>query len=223
MRFVGIDPSVRGTAAVVIDVAGKVLARHYWADRQKDVKGEKDPNEAFAPMKVKLGDESRRVERLVTIVDRLEAFLRKMAPSFAAIEDYAVGAKDAHTRQLGEVGGAFRILMYKNKIPFRTHDPIAVKIFASDDAFASKRKMVEEVRDQWFDYFDIGKGDPDGASGNLADAHTLAEMLRTEVSIRNGHVDPFKPEFPERQRRIFFRVTRTQPTNVLERPFVIRE
>lgn len=60
-----------------------------------------------------------------------------------------------------------------------------------------------------------------GIATDLADAFFLARMLRTELMLRSGEED--LKDLPENERRIFLRVTKALPENVLSRPFIYKE
>ena len=63
--------------------------------------------------------------------------------------------------------------------------------------------------------------DLDGPATDLADAYFLARMLYTELEVRTGRI--LLSQLDEGERRIFLRVTKAYPVNILDRQFICKE
>lgn len=174
--------------------------------------------------------------RSVVRMGKLEAVFRTVfecaAPDYAGIEDYAVRAEQgAHF--LGEVGGLARLTLFKMGIPFRLHDPISVKMFATHDGTARGKTLVEKsVAERWgatFFKFNQPKPKPKKTpkkppkqnrqtSEDLADAFAIAKLVELEVQLRAGEVELRNLHAKEIQ--VFNRCTKTYPRSLLDREWI---
>jgi len=212
--LVGIDQSARGTAAVAL-VDGKLADVMFWADTKTAAAKLKDRG-ALAPVEVKAGDETARTARLEGIKYAVRRFVEKWAPTHAALEDYAL-ARKAFAHVLGEVGGVIRLELWRMNVPFRVYDVQAVKIFTTGKGDAEKADMVLACRDRWERHNFLELGKTDGAAGNVADAYSIAQLLRTELRVRAG-LERLE-DLEEGARRVLLRTTKQNPRNVLDTPF----
>lgn len=220
MSIIGIDQSAAGSAMIRLDAVGHVVGQLFYADTAGEAKKHALFG-ALAPIKVSAGDQGARTYRLAALLDNLMFFLGETGkPSHAALEDYSL-ARQAFSHTLGEVGGMVRLTFWQQSVPFRVYDVQAVKIFATGAGNATKTQMIDAVREQWGqDWRRYGRRD-EGAAGNLADAHTIARMLWTELRVRAGEIS--LADLPENQRRIFLRCTKQNPINLLDTPFAARQ
>lgn len=215
--IIGIDQSATGTAAVALDAGGKLLGVLFWADTKTSAKL-LAARGALPPRAVKAGDEAGRTARLEELRVRLGGFLSEWTPEYAALEDYAL-ARMAYSHHLGEVGAVVRLLLWARGIPFRVYDVQAVKMFATGNGNAEKAEVVLACRDRWdLNFLEFGK--TTGAGGNVADAYVIAQMLRSELALREGSL--VMERIPEAERRVFQRTTKQRPENVLSTPFAVR-
>jgi len=72
----------------------------------------------------------------------------------------------------------------------------------------------------WNEHEKIKVEEYDGPATDLADAYFLARMTHTELQLRNGEL--LLKQLSEGERRIFLRVTKMYPVNVLDRPFICK-
>lgn len=161
-------------------------------------------------------------ERLDWWYSFLEAHVKATRPTFVAIEDYAYGA--AHrAHQIGEVGGAARRLLWHYRIPFRLHDPLSVKMFATGKGDAKKLDMIRGVEARWDISFRTAYPDLAFMENveDLADATTVSQLLHLELQLRRGIVR--LQDLPEKDIQIFNRTTKTYPTNILGRNFIVKK
>ena len=143
------------------------------------------------------------------------------------LEDYAFGARSSSVTGLAELGGITKNYLFDYRIPYRTVDPLTVKLYATGNGHATKTMMLNaiiEIRKNPFpkSLFRTekkkGKVDLTGVGTDLVDAYWLAHLLRTEIRLRLGYID--LKDLPEKQRNIFLRVTKANPVNILARPFI---
>lgn len=224
---VGIDQSVRGTAAVVLtdmELSGAV----FWADTNKDAvrlqraggicKRILDPWRVLPPFKVV--NPWDKTARLAEIWEEIQDLILRVNPRAVAFEDYAP-SQASSARALGEVGGIIRVMLWNLGVPFRTHDPAGVKLFATGSASAEKADIIMAIRCDWSDDINWSEaGKSTGAAGNLADAMVLARFLGVELAVRAGELD--QATLPPSERAALSRTTKTLPENVLLRPFTVR-
>lgn len=139
------------------------------------------------------------------------------------IEDYAYGAAGS-AHQVGEVQGSLRLALLQRRAGrIRLHSPTSVKLFACNDGHASKEQVQEAVASRW-GFLAAAPNVAVQASSlreDLADAFVLARMGWAEQLLRLGELQ--LKDLHESERRVFLRVTKTNPTNVLDRPLVSSE
>lgn len=146
-----------------------------------------------------------------------------------SIEGYAIhmGSKSTNRLlQIAELTGVLKDVVYQCGGKMRIHDPMTVKLFACHGK-ATKREMREaaaqdgfEVSDNLFKVKKVkGKGeDLDGPGTDVVDAYWLGKMVVTEMRLRSGIL--LMSDLPENQIKVFNRVTKTYPVNILARPFI---
>ena len=218
--FIGVDQSPNGTAVICLNDKGKINRMLFYADSKKDVKKFMHVG-AVESIKVKANDEVGGIKRLNNIRNTLNDFLNlyKNKRCIASMEGYTF-ARMAFSHSLGEVGGMIRMLFWERQLPYRVYDVQAVKIFATGKGNAKKGEIIEAIAEEYDLHF-LKYGKENGAAGNLADAFIIAEMLRTEVMLREGLLE--LKDLSENKRRVFLRVTKQNFTNVLDLPFIINE
>lgn len=166
------------------------------------------------------------VERLAWIKTFLSGMIRCERPAYAALEDYAY-AKSNGAHQIGEVGGLARLLMWEAGLKFRLHDPGSVKMYAAHDGNADKTNVRWNVQRRWGGDFDRfippkkGKNAYTVTAEDLCDAMALAQLCRLEVRLRAGKLTPAQLEH-DHERRVFNRVTKAYPVNILGREWIHR-
>lgn len=225
-RILGADISLNHGAVVLIE-RGKLIDYRYYttivsaADRNKQ-----GTRLNFEAMKKK-DKQSAAVERIAFVESWFNKALKDWAPKYAGLEDYAIHA-EYQTHQLGEVGGAVRVAMWKFGVPFRLSDPTSSKMFVTHDGGAQKDLVERFVRERWGADFSAcngkaqkGKEPKRTSSEDLADAFGLAKLVQTEVRLRSGKLT--LRELHAKEIRVFNRTTKTYPTNILDRPFIQRD
>jgi len=138
-------------------------------------------------------------------------------PVLVSLEGYAYSG--SQVVGLAEITRPVKEMMYDSFCAIRIHDPLSLKMWAGSGNF-SKEQVLNEAR-KHVNFPDIlcqGKSNP---GFDLADALFLKTMLEWEVKVRN---DPeYMRYLNEKQIQVFNRVTRGNPVNLLNRPFLAIE
>lgn len=153
-------------------------------------------------------------KRLNIIYEETSKLISKNAFNYAAIENYAFGAKGNSTFQIGGVGEMLRLQVYRSGIPFREYEPSKVKKFATNNGSAEKSEMVLAAYKAGFDVGKYGKNGED-----LADAFWIATMLNNELFIHKNK--DYINQLQKNKRDVFTEVTKSYPIPLLNRQFYI--
>ncbi len=155
--------------------------------------------------------------------------IEERKPDYVGIENYALDlVQGAH--YLGEIGGIARLILMIHQIPFRLHEPSTVKMFTAHNGNAGKNQMEKAARERWdIDFRKYNQPIKEGAkkgqdttvSEDLADALSIAKMVWAEVQLRRGDIRTNDLEH-EAEIRVFNRVTKAYPTNLLDRDWIQR-
>ena len=220
-RCLGVDQSLNGMAAAL------VIEHEFRACRYiTKVKSQSKMNKTDGTHLVFGTDDTSKIERLEIVTQLFESWLDELKPDYVALEDYAFAMARLPT---AELGGALKLILYRRNIPFTLYDPKTVKLFATGNGAAEKDEVTKAVEKR----FNIslagaaGKNSKTkqrtfgkGSDGDIADAAVIADILCTELDLRAGTVKLVN--LPESERRVFNRVTKTRPENILSTPFVQR-
>lgn len=171
-----------------------------------------------------------QMSRLSQIERWITKILIERKPDLIGIEDYAI-RQEQGAHYMGEVGGIARMIAWSMGIPFRLHDPLSVKMFAALDGTAQKdaveRSMAEEYPDLPFEEYNMPK--PSSAkkqnrqtSEDLYDATAIALLIWTEHLLREGEITTSDLGHKKRI-QVFNRVTKTYPTNLLDRNWIVND
>jgi len=238
MKVFGLDVSLDHGGVVVLDENGKVIDYRYLTSVKKMV--DVDPaHSIFLSKKGK--DESKDVFRLRRMKEYAERIWNVQPTtcihnSYYSIEGYSYASKSTSICQIAELTGYIKRRLFEDGGKIRIHEPKSVKLFATGKGDASKKEVVVHSFDdfpdaliqrkmikkkgktslppaQWWEEYD-------GPATDLADAYFLARMLYVELKLRSGEVT--LQNLPENERRIFLRVTRAYPVNILDRQFICK-
>lgn len=155
--------------------------------------------------------------------------------TYVAFEGYSYGSKSAGLFELAEVTGCIQNGMYEVGGSIRLYDPLSVKMFATGNARCLKKDMVEVAEKLCPTFKDFSKfvktktkktalgpvEEFDGPGTDLADAYFLARLLTYELDLRSGEKE--LKDLTDQERRVFLRVTKGNPVNILEKPFARKE
>jgi hypothetical protein len=143
---------------------------------------------------------------------------------YYSIEGYAIHQGVSSTNrllQIAELTGSLKELIYHGGGRMRIHDPMSVKMFALHGR-ATKRDMREAAKQDGFELpdalFKETKKDLDGPGTDVIDAYWLGKMLVMELQLRKGTL--LLSDLLPNQIKVFNRVTKSFPVNVLARPFL---
>lgn len=225
MRFAGLDLSPNHYGLVTLNGLGELVHIHYMTGTQKGADLAKvDPRATSTVYKHPSAKQNpdngyKDVVRVSAVSNDVADALERHQPHFLALEDYAWDA-GGREYQIGEVGGAVKRDMWERQLPFRLHDNIAVKMFATMNGNASKEQVMEAVQKRWepeLDRFCTGANGRE-TEGDLCDAYTLARLCLTEWKLRRALMRPSHLFGKEWQ--VFMRVTKSQPVNILGREWI---
>lgn len=227
MKVLGLDCSLNHGAVVQL-VDGELDKFWYWTTQAGSAKKHSLARRLVLP---KTDDPNvLKHWRLAWIRDFLLEIIRKSRPDFAAVEDYAIRAEQG-AHYLGEVGGLARLLLWQHGIKYRTHDPIAVKMFATHDGTADKALVEEACSERWgADFSEYNQPAPANkakkqnraTSEDLCDAYVLARLTYVEAEIRAGRLQLTDLEH-DKERQVFNRTTKHQPVNLLGREWLFNQ
>jgi len=162
-------------------------------------------------------------DRLVWWGRVLNVFLKRNTDAqHVGIEDYAFTAVSSSAYQYGELGGLARWLCRGRSV--RPHDPLSVKLFAAGRGDAAGLEVEAAVRKKWgqdFRHFNATTTKKRSAypvSEDLAAAYTVAMMVQVEVLLRRGIL--LMSDLDEHAVRVFNRVTKAHPVNLLGREWL---
>jgi len=237
MRIFGLDISLRHFGFVELDDSGSVMNYFYMTDVKMFANADSEHCLFYKPSK----DLDRETEQFFRIGQIQQFLTSKIWPTGAftvAVEDYGYASQSTRFAEIAEQTGVVKNMFLIGGGCFRLYDPDSVKLFGTGNGHALKRDMVyallrntpnpggggffpEALIKKINKKIKNGKEtveEYDGPGTDLADAYWLAQLLRTEMLLRNGAV--LMKDLPENQIRVFNRVTKAFPVNVLDRPFV---
>jgi Holliday junction resolvasome RuvABC endonuclease subunit len=222
--FIGYDLSLNHSGAVALDDHGCV--REFWfvsdkkrACDQSEWHGLIRGSRAFT--KAKTTDaENHQLARMNFYRWWIRETLHISGAEHAGIEGYAFAAVSNSSYQYGELGGLARMTLTRNRAKLRVHDPLSVKMWATgrgnanaDDVLATAPADLQEL---WRSFENGLKGQQ--VAEDLAAAYWVAHLVMTEQRLRTGR--NALTDFDEKRVRVFTRVTKTYPTNLLAREWI---
>lgn len=236
MKIFGLDISLDHGGIVCLDEYGKVLDYLYLTTTKKMAEIDSDHSVLLSK---KGKDELKdifRLRRMNEYLHGLMNFERRIPgieATFYSIEGYSYASQSTSICQIAELTGYLKHMIFEGEGCIRIHDPLTVKLFATGKGNCMKKDVVENA----VLWFDISEGlikrkkikkksgekveEFDGPATDIADAYFLAKMLYVELKLRSGELTLDK--LPENERRIFLRVTKAYPVNLLDRPFIYKE
>ena len=167
------------------------------------------------------------------IMDILNGLEKAPEDVYVSIEGYAYAASTRGLCQIAEATGLLKTMLYNQGIKLRIHDPLSVKLYASGGGACLKKTIVLAAKDLGFHISEsllkvkrkkikgLEVEEYDGVGTDLADSFFLARILRTELMLRDGIAS--LENLKECERKIFLRVTKAFPENILSRDFIQKE
>lgn len=225
IKVVGADLSLNHLALVLLK-DGRLGDYHFITNKKGDADKRKT-HSTYLPLDSTLrslgGDKHRfAIWRLDALTRTIRDKLVEWSPDYVGVEDYALGAEHG-AHQLGEIGGVIRWMLYSLGIPYRLHDPTTLKMFVAHDGTCSKTEVELSVIDRWkVDFSELNTGrSKDGGrqtSEDLSDAFGLAQMVWTEVQIRDGRLK--LSDLHAKEIAVFNRMTKHQPVPLISREWI---
>ena len=230
--FIGGDVSLNHSGFVELDING-AMTRCYFVTARKTAVTKNQTTRHHGRHIYWPGKSDKHPEREERSVIRLDShvglamgfFIPFVNPQprsvYVAIEEYAYNSQ-AQTFSRAEVQGALKRELFRWGFAQRYHDPTSVKMFATNHGHAQKEEIQLHVAEQDMAAFSIiMKSTPfPEAQEDLCDAWVLAQMVRKEWLVRAGALD--MRSVTDGERRVFNRTTKTNPINVLDRPWIQR-
>lgn len=241
---IGIDLSFSSTALVALNCKnGEVIHTAFETSKKKFV----DPEMDILKVRSRGAKDVDLyiAERRYSVVSFLENVICNHldlscgTKIFVALEGYAMSAHSTRSLETAELCGSLRNALYAEGIAHRIYDPLSIKLFATGNGFAKKVEMVKAasesgftVRDEFFEdgekfkqsLFIDGKvydRDVKGPGADLCDAFHIASFLKCELMLRKGLTT--LAELKDHQRKVFLRVTKGNPINLLDKPFIEKQ
>jgi Holliday junction resolvasome RuvABC endonuclease subunit len=219
-RFLGVDLSLNHAGFVLLDKHGDFLEAYYAASTVTSRKAGGPVRTTLIKKPPKMTRQRWNMERLIQWDAFLTYVLEHALPCFVSLEDYAYGAKTNSAYQIGELGGLFRLIVWDHMMALRLHEPTVVKLFAVGSGRADATTLLDAIpstqKKMFLRY--CGSGKNKQTAEDLAVAYWLARMVYYEFALREG--DMLLKELQPHERRIFLRVTKTYPINILDREWI---
>jgi hypothetical protein len=240
---IGADVSVNHSAIVVLDGDGQLVFVRYLCQKVMDTHERLGGTRIMPQTKAHKVEgipygELYQMERLVWLYNYYNNVVAEIVNwilsdrfddiegAYIGLESYAYKGKKTGSNpyQIGEAAAIFKLHAKMAGLDIRLHDPTAVKMFATDMGNASKEEVQAEAvkmaerDDCGLDLMRYPTDKDGGVRGDVADAYVLAKMVQTEVEVRAGRIQLH--ELEGGPLRIYNRVTKTNPVNLLARPWL---
>lgn len=241
MRIFGLDISLDHGGVVCLNENGKVEDWCFLTTVKKDAAVDLVHGILLSKRQKDESKDTFRLRRLGEF-SRIPLFsTQQESPllSYFVFEGYSYASQSTSICQIAELTGYLKHLLFTGGGSLRVHDPTSVKLFAANKGNASKKevavpallnfddfpealiqrkiikkkgKTVLSESDWWEEYA--------GPVTDVADAYFLARMVYRELQVRSGELS--LSQLDEGERRIFLRVSKAYPINLLDRPFTKR-
>lgn len=242
--YIGLDISANHVGMVARQ--GKDVRYRYITTVQKEAKHASGVVESTLMLKANkfVGKGSYQVYRCRFIVDSILDFVLTNSPQgniYVAIEDYAYSSTTNSITVLAEITGCVKEAII-NSLPnasIRLHSVTTLKKWAAGKGNAWKIDMFEAYKQaattpecfgDMLQYQQkvkkvkkatIPSTELKGVVTDLVDAWWLADLIRTEILVRDGNI--VYNVLPKHQQEVFFLTTKAVPVNLLSRPFIRQE
>lgn len=182
-RIAGLDLSLAGTAAVVLDSDGRPAGLFSYTSVQRDLPLVRPGLELHRATHVRTGDAVGDYQRTTEVADTLRAWLRRQLSTGAVvgIEDHAYGAKGRAVYQLGHLHGVVRRDVVGLGCRFLLLGVGEVKQAATGRGNAEKAAMVEAASSML-----ALDGLSQGVREALSDAYAVARLTWHFDRVRRG-------------------------------------
>lgn len=241
MKIFGLDLSLDHGGLVTLNEDGVVTDYAYITAVRKSAEIDPEHSILLSKRGKEEPKETFRLRRMGEYRRCLSNFLkfRPVPPEkvvgqlYYSVEGYSYASQTTSICQISELTGYLKQILFENHGKIRIHDPLSVKLFATNKGNCLKKDIVQRAQLA----FDIPEGlikkvvkknkkrgtqvdEYDGPATDIADAYFLARMLYKELQLRKGNIS--LSQLSEGERRIFLRVTKANPVNILDRKFICK-
>lgn len=226
--MIAIDPSPTGTA--IVHYRGDELRNYWFATKVKKWATKKYEEHAILIPDVKRGQDNERMQRLDNVFTLVKTICRSVYPEIIGMEDYVWHApaggeggqnKTGGLYQMAELGGLLRLHIWKN-YKGRLYDPMSVKLSRMGNGHAKKAEMIAVAYNELLVSGSSFERElrrlPQKYMENIADAMAVAELLRYELSLRNGEVS--LGQLPKNIIRVMNRTTKTKKECLIDQQWL---
>jgi hypothetical protein len=143
--------------------------------------------------------------------------------SHIALEDYAYGGSGNIT-DLAEFCGFVKLKQYSDNKKIRVYDIPSIKMFATTFGNSDKLSMYQaflketEMKPDISKMPVVAKGNGISPTSDIVDAYWISRFLQLELKLRKGLVQ--LKDLDETKIKLFNRVTKAQPQNLLATDFI---
>ena len=143
--------------------------------------------------------------------------------SHIALEDYAYGGSGNIT-DLAEFCGFVKLKQYADNKKIRVYDIPSIKMFATTFGNSDKLSMYQafvkeqEMKPDISKMPVVAKGNGVSPTSDIVDAYWISRFLQLELKLRKGLVQ--LKDLDETKIKLFNRVTKAQPQNLLATDFI---
>lgn len=223
--ILGLDLSLNHSGAVSLDEDGVVDGYWFVSDKKSPADKSKGLGRR-SPSKKKGADaEQHQLNRMAFYERWLWDVIELSGAEYAGVEGYAYNAVSNSSYQYGELGGLARRILARARCKIRVHDIAGVKMFATGKGNAiapqmlaalAARESTQALCEEWARIERGVKGQQ--VSEDLAVAYWVARLVWAERELRAGRI--VLSAFDEKRVRVFNRVTKTYPVNLLDREWL---
>lgn len=212
--IVGIDPSLAGCGIAHIRNS-KLVNYSAWTDVQKEQKSNKEIlNWYKMPTNTEI-EQQRRMSILTHWISSLLQLLARHSDRiFIALEAYSFSKNSRASSGLHELSGIIKNVMWECRLPFRTYDPLSVKLAWCGNGHAEKDEMIASANEN----FNLNLDTNDKFSNNIADAVLIAGLCDIEIKLKDGKMK--LEDLDEDVRRVLLRTTNENPEALISRTFI---
>lgn len=218
MRIAGLDLSINSPGAYVLELDENLEVTASDFRGVTDVKKNVSERVSFLDKK----SFGNYIDKDLWVASQIISLVSSC--DYAAIEGPAYGA----TGRLFEIAQAtcsVKYPLYSLGVALRVYDPLSIKIFATGDGGANKIEMFqrflevkgeETFREMGLPVVNKEKGV--SPTSDIIDAFWIAHLLLTELKLRRGLIE--LKGMPEKMIKVFNRVTKAYPENILSTNFL---
>jgi Holliday junction resolvasome RuvABC endonuclease subunit len=223
VKVIGLDVSLNHWG--IVSLLDGELENYWFVTTENSIVKKLKEHSIFIDLPKRSKEESQifSIKRLAALEKMLINFLKEHPVDYYGIEDYAFAMQQG-SHQLGEMGGMVRLNLYKAGKLFRLHDPNSIKMFSTGNGSADKNLMEKGLKAKYnIDFLPCNPISKNGkmnkaVSEDLYDALAIAKLVWTEVLLRKGNIK--LNELTESEIKVFNRVTKSYPVNILARDWL---